>query len=137
MTEAVGLIDATALRNYADRILNLHAQRKDINADMGAVFSEAKVAGFVPAMIRDVVREMEMESDARDTFFRTQDAYRRALGLLADTPLGEAAIERAGGVVVRPRPFAEQPLHRRRGRPRKGDRVDDALSTLDPLGAAE
>jgi hypothetical protein len=54
------------------------------------------------------------------------EAYRRALGMLADTPLGEAALQRAGNggehVMAKPRPFSEQPVHparRGRGRPRK------------------
>lgn len=111
--EHAGVIDRDALKRYADRILSLRADRAAINTDMGVVFAEAKDAGFVSAMIRGVVREMEMEEDARQTFFTTQEAYRRALGLLADTPLGEAATA-AAERRPRPRPLAEQPLHRER-----------------------
>jgi uncharacterized protein (UPF0335 family) len=147
------LIDAEALSRYANRILSLRSDRKAINDDMGEVFAEAKEAGFVPAMIRGAVREMEMDAEARATFFATQAAYRRALGLLADTPLGAAAVERATAPAPAPKPtpFAEQPIGRRRGRPRKDASaetagavsVDDALSrarrhlgTAEPAGAA-
>ena len=124
--EHAGIVDRDALKRYTDRIVSLRADRKEINETMGGVFKEAKDAGFVPEMIRGVVRELEMEDEARDTFFATQAAYRRALGLLADTPLGKAAVERAA--VPRPaKTFADQPLGRGRGRPRK-DAVDDAIA---------
>ena len=98
--EHAGIVDRDALKRYTNRIVTLRAERKEINETMGGVFKEAKDAGFVPEMIRGVVRELEMEDDARDTFFATQAAYRRALGLLAGTPLGDAAEERA----MRPMP---------------------------------
>lgn len=148
-----GIVDRDALKRYADRILSLRADRAAINEDMGEVFKEAKDAGFVPAMIRGVVREMEMEDDARQTFFATQESYRRALGLLADLPLGRAAMDRtapdypthrwgkkdAGETVKKPTEFAKQPVHR--GRPKKADRATPDKGIWDgapamPAGSA-
>jgi uncharacterized protein (UPF0335 family) len=129
--EHAGVVDREALRNYCERVRDIRAQRAELNADLGGVMKEAKSAGFVPEMIRGIVREMEMEDDARETFFATQDAYRRAVGLLADLPLGKAAApEYPTHRWGKPPEFAKQPLHR--GRRKKGD-VDDlpAVGTAD------
>lgn len=142
------LIDTDALHLYVNRVLALHDERKTLNGDISAVYEEAKSAGFVTGIIRQIVREQQMEAEEREAHYALLDSYRRALGMLADTPLGAAAMSTATRVeeegypgsltVERPRPFAEQPVHRRRGRPRKAD-VDDALArALDgaPAGAA-
>jgi uncharacterized protein (UPF0335 family) len=125
-----GVVDREALKRYTDRTLTLRAERREINESLAEVMKEAKGAGFVPEMIRGIVREMEMEDEARQTFFATQEAYRRAVGLLADLPLGKASAPRpeypthrwAKGdePVDKPTEFAKQPLHR--GRPKKADK---------------
>jgi uncharacterized protein (UPF0335 family) len=108
-----------ALRSYADRVVHLHDERKELNESIAEVYKEAKDAGFDTTTLREIVREMRMEPDARASRYQLLDEYRRAVGILADTPLGRAAEER---VADRPLPFAEQPVHeprRRPGRPRK------------------
>jgi uncharacterized protein (UPF0335 family) len=107
-----------ALRGYADRVINLHADRDALNGDIREVYKEAKDAGFDTTTLREIVREMRMDSDARNSRYQLLDEYRLAVGILADTPLGQAAELR---VVEKPTPFAEQPVHqpRPRGRPRK------------------
>jgi len=96
-----------------------------------------------------------MEEPARHSRYALLDSYRRALGMLAGTPLGDAAMDRAEaetgsarpeGVSRRgrkPRSFAEQPVHqpRPRGRPRKGanEALADArlhLGEEEPAGTA-
>lgn len=128
--EHAGVVDRDALKRYCDRTVQLRAERRETNEALGAVMKEAKAAGFVPEMIRGIVREMEMEDDARDTFYTTQAAYRRALDLghFADTPLGEATMQREAAAWPQ-KPFAEQPVHepkRTRGRPRKS-KIDQHL----------
>jgi uncharacterized protein (UPF0335 family) len=108
----------TALRGYVDRICNLHQDRDAVNGDIREVYGELKDAGFNVTIVRGMVKEQRMEPEARDSLYQLQEEYRIKLGLLADTPLGEAAM-------ARPRPFAEQPVvtslkeKRTRGRPRK------------------
>jgi uncharacterized protein (UPF0335 family) len=129
----IGAIDQEALQRYVGRVISLHQERKTLNEDIAEIYEEAKNAGFVTKIIRQIVREQQMEEDERLSHYNLLDTYRHALGMLADTPLGAAAMASAS----RPRPFAEQPIRRGRGRPRKGaaDRVDDALSKArDHLG---
>jgi uncharacterized protein (UPF0335 family) len=119
----------TALRGYTDRIVNLHEQRDELNGDIRLVYAEAKGAGFDVTTVRSMVRELRMDTDARNAMYQLHEEYRRALGMLHGTPLGDAAEEREARVMPMPaKPFAEQPLHepKRRGRPRK-DRTAEAL----------
>ena len=131
------MIDRDALDRYVSHVLALHNERKTLNGDISAVYEEAKSAGFVTGIIRQIVREKQMDADERDAHYNLLDSYRHALGMLADTPLGAAALSTAP-TAPRPRPFAEQPLHRGRGRPKMA-RDDDALKRAleaEPAGAA-
>lgn len=126
-----GVINQEALGRYVDRIEALHVERDELTADIKAVYDEAKSAGFVTAVLRQIVRERRMEPDERHDHYALLDSYRRALGMLADTPLGEAAMARAAA--PKPRAFAEQTLSppRRRGRPRKPDPIASAREHLN------
>jgi uncharacterized protein (UPF0335 family) len=118
-----------ALRGYADRVVTLHKERKSLNETIGEVYGEAKEAGFNITTLREIVRELQMEPDARASRYQLLNEYRAAVGIdFAGTPLGQAAepVEegedepmsgRAAPMVERPTPFAAQPV--RRGRPRK------------------
>lgn len=122
-----GAIDREALQSYVGRVLSLHEERRALNADIAEIYEQAKNAGFVTKIIRQIVREQQMEAEERSAHYALLDNYRGALGMLADLPLGEAAIERAEA--DRPRPFAEQPVHRTRrgpGRPRKTQPLEGA-----------
>jgi uncharacterized protein (UPF0335 family) len=128
-----GMVNRDALRGYVGRVENLHEQRDALNADIRQVYAEAKDAGFDTTTLREIVREMRMDGEARTARYAMLDQYRAALGMLADTPLGEAATRT---VTEFPKPFAEQPVTpaRRRGRPRK----DAAASSNgdDPVARA-
>lgn len=116
-----GVVNDAALRSYVERVSGLHDERDTINEDIREVYKEAKDAGFNTTILRELVRESRMEPDARDNRYVILDAYRHALGLYADTPLGRAALEAA----IAPKP------RRPRGRPRKHD-----LEDAEPVGAA-
>jgi uncharacterized protein (UPF0335 family) len=123
-----GFVNAEALRGYVSRVENLHEQRDALSADIRQVYAEAKDAGFDTTTLREIVREQRMDGDARNARYAMLDQYRRALGMLADTPLGEAAMDYERWPA--PVPFAEQPA-RRRGRPRKPAALDG-----DPVARA-
>ena len=145
-----GVINEQALERYVSRIENLHNERKSLNEDIKEVYGEAKDAGFDTTILREIVRERQMEEPARHSRYALLDSYRRALGMLADTPLGQAAMRQAEAETTngtrrgrKPRSFAEQPVHqpRPRGGPRKnaGDALADARAHLgedEPAGTA-
>jgi uncharacterized protein (UPF0335 family) len=145
-----GAINETALARYVDRIERLHVDRDAITGDIKEVYTEAKSAGFVTGIIRQIVRERRMEDSERHHHYALLDSYRAALGMLADTPLGQAAMAEAENTAKRangakPRAFADQTVGKRpRGRPRgaaKGKGVDKAMADArahlgEPAGSA-
>jgi uncharacterized protein (UPF0335 family) len=144
-----GVINKTALARYVERVERLHDERASLGEDIKAVMEEAKNAGFVPKIIRQMVRERKMEPVELQDHLALLDSYRRGLGMLAGTPLGDAAMDRADAAHPapkrgrKPRSFAEQPVHqpRPRGRPRKnvGEALADArlhLGEEEPAGTA-
>lgn len=113
-----GVVNADALSRYVDRIENLHKERDAVTTDIKAVYEEAKSAGFVTKAIRQIVRERRMEETERHDHYALLDAYRAALGMFADTPLGEAAVAR---------------VSQRRARPRKNDGSETRALINDEL----
>ena len=152
-----------ALGRFVTRIEILRDERKGINNTLKEVYEEVRQAGMDAETVRQMVRERELDPVVRQNQYDLRDEYRRALGLYADTPLGQAmepgvtqeeALSKAEAAVKsrqksaksaarKPRPFAEQPVHppqRGRGRPRKT--VDEAFAEArahlegEPAGTA-
>ncbi|RAI27324.1 hypothetical protein CH340_24460 [Rhodoplanes serenus] len=62
---------------------------------MKDVFAEAKGNGYDVKALRAVIRLRKQDKDERAEHEAIVETYMHALGMLADTPLGRAAIERA------------------------------------------
>lgn len=118
-----GVINRDALQDYVQRVAQLHGERDELNGSIREVYRESKEAGFDTTVLREIVREYRTDAEPRQSRYALLDAYRQALGMLSGTPLGEAAMERAESM-PRPRPFAEQPIKRGRGRPKKAAALD-------------
>lgn len=84
------------LRAIVERIERLENDKKVISADIGEVYAEAKANGFDTKIIRKVVALRKKEAAARDEEQALLDTYMAALGMIADLPLGRAALEREG-----------------------------------------
>jgi uncharacterized protein (UPF0335 family) len=140
-----------ALDSFVLRIEAMDLERAEHNARRVELFEEAKQAGLVPAILRQIVAERKLEPELRNWRYQLLDAYRRALGMLADTPLGEAAMRQAAGETTgefvhrmhtaeKPRPFAEQTVHepqRLRGRRPRKNPIEAAREHLgEPVGTA-
>jgi uncharacterized protein (UPF0335 family) len=83
------------LKSIVERIERLESDKKEIADDIRDVYAEAKGNGFDPKAIRQIVRERKQDADERAEREAILDTYRNALGMLADTPLGSAALARA------------------------------------------
>lgn len=113
-------------KTYIDRAVKLSKEIADQRIDLRAVYDEAKEAGFTKGAIRIVVKR-ELEDDelraAREAIESEAEQIMAALGMLGDTPLGEAAVAAA-----KPK--------RRPGRPRKANGAQAAIiSAQAHLGA--
>lgn len=83
---------------YARRIASLEDEVAELRADVKAVYVEAKEAGFLRQAIRGVVkriRETDEQRQTRETIEAERDQILAAIGLLAGTPLGDAAVAAA------------------------------------------
>lgn len=90
-----GGIAGDQLRSFIERIERLEEEKRGLAEDLKEVYAEAKGTGFDPKIMRQIIKERRMDKDDRDEQEALLDVYRRALGMFVDTPLGEAALERA------------------------------------------
>lgn len=83
------------LKALVERIEKLEEERSALADDVKSVFSEAKANGFDPKIIKKVLALRKKDAAARAEEQALLSVYMDALGMLADTPLGKAAVERA------------------------------------------
>ena len=146
-----GPINDVALARHVAEIERLQDDRAEINAAIATTSKNARSAGFNARLLRRIVAERRLDPDTRAEQYATLDRYRRSLGMLADLPLGQAAMKAAGAgdddpvfaPPARARPkaaadntrewprqtFVERPVagKRRRGRPRKNGAAQPGL----------
>ena len=84
------------LRAIVERIERLEADKKVISADIGEVYAEAKANGFDTKILRKVISLRKKDAAEREEEESMLDVYLAALGMIADLPLGQAALAREG-----------------------------------------
>lgn len=85
---------AKRLLSIIERIEALETERKNLGEDVKDIYKEAKSAGFDAPTIRLIIKhraEDEAKREEREALLQT---YLNALGQLADTPLGKAAVSK-------------------------------------------
>jgi len=82
------------LESLVQRIERLEDEKAVIGADIKDVYAEAKSNGFDVKILRKIVSMRKQDQEALKTEQAMIETYMQALGMLADTPLGRAAIER-------------------------------------------
>lgn len=85
----------TDLIRFIERVERLEEEIRALQADRTAIYAEAKAAGFDPKIMRKVVAERRMKTQDRLEQEAMLDTYRHELGMLADMPLGAAALKAA------------------------------------------
>jgi len=80
------------LKRLVERIEKLEDEKREMAADIKAIYDEAKRSGFDTKIIRMLIRERQVDAAELAEREAILDTYRKALGMLATTPLGEAAI---------------------------------------------
>ena len=81
------------LQAFFERIERLEAEKDGIGADIKEVYSEAKSAGYDPKIMRKVIALRKMDAAKRQEQEALMEVYMNALGMLATTPLGQAALK--------------------------------------------
>ena len=82
------------LRSIVERVERINDEIKSLKEDQKDIFSEAESAGFGGTALRALIRERAEDQTKRQARVSLVEVYRRALGEFANTPLGEAAMER-------------------------------------------
>lgn len=84
------------LKGFVAEIENVDQQIRDLSSDRAQIYKRAKADGLDNKAVKEVIRFRRMTPENRNVFIDTVDDYMNALGMLADTPLGKAAMERDG-----------------------------------------
>lgn len=85
------------LKAFIERVERLEEEKKTISDDVRDVYAEAKGTGFDVKALRAIVRRRKQDADALKEHEAIVETYMHALGMLADTPLGQAAVEKVRG----------------------------------------
>ncbi len=83
------------LKSIIERVERLEEEKKTITDDIKDVYAEAKGNGFDVKALRTIVRMRKQDANERAAQETILETYMVALGMLADTPLGQAAMQRA------------------------------------------
>lgn len=83
------------LNSIVQRIERLEDEKAQIAEDIKDVYKEAKGNGFDPKIIKKVISLRKMDASKRLEEQALLATYMDALGMLADTPLGRAAMRSA------------------------------------------
>lgn len=70
------------LRQFIERIERLEDEKKTIADAIADVYQEAKSAGFVPAIMRQIIRMRKMDKHQVDEEETLLELYRKALGMV-------------------------------------------------------
>lgn len=80
------------LKSIVDRIELLEEKKAAVAEDIKEVFKEAKGNGFDPKVLKQVLALRKKDASKRAEEQALLSVYMDALGMLADTPLGQAAV---------------------------------------------
>lgn len=87
------------LQGFIGEIERWEAEKATIQADIGQIYNSAKDSGFCTKAMRAIVKARKKTAKQREAEEALIDVYKHALGMLADLPLGAAAIEKATSAV--------------------------------------
>ena len=80
------------LASIVDRIEKLELEKADIADLIKDVYTEAKCNGFDVKILRKIIVQRKKTDEERKLEQDLIDTYMNALGMLADLPLGQAAL---------------------------------------------
>lgn len=83
------------LRSIIERVERLEEEKKTIADDIKDVFAEAKGNGYDVPALKAIIKMRKEDANKRAERETLVETYMAALGMLSDTPLGRAAIEKA------------------------------------------
>ena len=83
------------IKAVIERVEKMEEEKAAIATDISEIYKEAKSNGFDVKIIRKIVAMRKKDANKLAEEQAIMDTYLAALGMLADTPLGQASMERA------------------------------------------
>lgn len=74
-------IASDRLLSIIERIERLNEEKKGLTADIRDIMTEAKSAGFLPKVIREIIKMRAEDEAEREEREAIRDAYLKALGM--------------------------------------------------------
>lgn len=74
-------IASDRLLSIIERIESLNEEKKGLTADIRDIMAEAKSAGFLPKVIREIIKMRAEDEAEREEREAIRDAYLKALGM--------------------------------------------------------
>lgn len=81
------------LKAFVERIERLEEEKSALASDIKEIYSEAKGTGFDTKTMRKVIRLRKLDKADLQEQEAMLDLYMSHLGMLSDTPLGQAAVK--------------------------------------------
>lgn len=83
------------LKAIVERIERLAEEKDGIASDIRDIYAEAKGNGYDVPALRAIIKLRKEDANKRAERETILETYMHALGMLADLPLGKAAMDRA------------------------------------------
>jgi uncharacterized protein (UPF0335 family) len=103
-----GNFSTDQLNQLVARIERLEEEKKALADDIREVYAEAKAHGFDTKILRQVIKLRKLDRAELAEQESLLEIYMNALGMLAETPLGQAAIKAAQDGAGAPAPSDAQ-----------------------------
>jgi uncharacterized protein (UPF0335 family) len=84
------------IKTIVERVERMEEEKLAITTDISEIYKEAKSNGFDTKIIKKIVALRKKDANKLAEEQAIMDLYLSALGMLADTPLGQAAISKQG-----------------------------------------
>ena len=94
MADVPTSIAADRLRSIVDRYERLDEEVRALRSDQKDIMIEAKSAGYDVKVLRRLIADRRKDAADLEEMETLLEVYKRALGMLSDTPLGDAAVAR-------------------------------------------
>lgn len=79
MTEQIGNNASERLKSFIERIERLEEEKAALAADIKEVYAEAKGAGYVTKLMREIIKLRKMDQSERQELEAILDVYKQAL----------------------------------------------------------
>lgn len=81
----IGGNSGAQLKSYIERVEKLREEIKTLNEDVSEVYKEAKSAGFIVKVMKELVKLRAMNADDLAEQEAILDIYKRCLGMLPES----------------------------------------------------